>query len=934
MAALLLTKLYVPPVRPELVSRPRLIERLNVGLLGRRDHFARKLTLVSAPAGFGKTTLVSEWLSGVERPVAWLSLDEEDNDPVRFSTYLIAALQTVDPNVGQAAQAMLQSPQPPPPEPFLASLINDVAGTPSPFVLVLDDYHLIHTLPIHRQLIFLLEHQPPQIHLVIASREDPPLSLSRLRARGQMVDVRQAELRFTGEETSNFLQRIMRLDLTAAEVATLHQRTEGWIAGLQLVALSMQGSADVRRLVASFAGDHRYVLDYLMDEVFAQQPADVQDFLLKTSILERFSAPLCDAVAGRDDSRGVLLSLERSNLFIIPLDQSRQWYRYHRLFADLLRHRLSQSPPFIPPARGGERGRVPAGGGERGRVPAGGGERGRVPAGGGERQGVKALHRQASRWYAENGFPADAVRHALAASDWEEAASLIVSVSGDMLKRGEVVTLLGWYWALPDEMVLADPQLCLEYSWPLILTERIEAAEPYLAHAEQVALEHEIRPLLGGIAIAKAHVARLRGDNAQVIELSEQALSLLPRDELSGRSIVALNLGLAQWHRGCMADAERALKEAQRAGRGSGNEYVRWTAVLFLNRIQTARGKSRQAAESYRQMIEQGGQLPIAGLAHFDLGRLSYEWNELIAAADCLQRGLEIVRRGGGVEFEAGGYSALAFIRQAQGDPAAAQAALQRADQLLENPGISPSTRLYNLASQVAVALGQGDLDAASRVVERFPKLEEAGSFPDYLLLMLAQGRVLLAQEQQFAAVEHLAALHAMASRAGWQSTITQTRALQALAAPTPEQARAFITEALTRAGPENYVRTFVDAGEPMRSLISDSGLQIKKRGEGADRLLAYVGRLLAAFDSITPRREPEVSDIQSPISNVVEPLSDRELDVLRLLADGQTNREIAQTLCVSINTVKTHLKNVYGKLGVGNRREAAASAKECGLIP
>jgi LuxR family maltose regulon positive regulatory protein len=901
---LLTTKLYVPPVRSELVSRPRLIGRLNVGLLGRRDHFARKLTLVSAPAGFGKTTLVAEWLSGMERPVAWLSLDEEDNDPVRFSAYLIAALQTVDPNVGQAAQVMLQSPQSPPPEPLLASLINDVAATPSPFVLVLDDYHLIHTLSIHRQLTFLLEHQPPQIHLVIASREDPPLSLSRLRARGQMVDVRQTDLRFTGEETSSFLQRIMRLDLTAAEVATLHQRTEGWIAGLQLVALSMQGSADVRRLVASFAGDHRYVLDYLMDEVFAQQPDDVQDFLLKTSILERFSAPLCDAVAGRDDSRRVLLSLEQSNLFIVPLDQSRQWYRYHRLFADLLRHRLSQSPPFIP------------------------------SAGGGDREGVKALHRRASRWYAENGFPADAVRHALAASDWEEAASLIVGASGDMLKRGEAITLLGWYQALPDEMVFADPQLCLEYSWPLILTEQVKAAEPYLAHAERVALEHEIRPLLGGIAVAKAYVARLCGDNAQVIELSEQALSLLPRDELSGRSIVALNLGMAQWYRGRMADAEQALKEAQRAGHGSGNEYVRWTAVLFSNRIQTAQGKSRQAVESYRQMIEQGGQLPVVGLAHFDLGRLSYEWNELIAAADHLQRGLEIVRRGGGLEFEAGGYSALAFIRQAQGDPAAAQVALQRAGHLLENPGVSPSTRLYNLASQVAVVLGQGDLDGASRVVERFPTLGDAGSFPDYLSLMLVQARVLLAQSRQAAAAEHLAALHGMASRAGWHSVAVQARALQALAAPTSDQAHTFIIKALTLAEPENYVRTFVDAGEPMRLLISDSGLQIKERGEGADRLLAYVGRLLAAFDSITPQQEPEIPGLKSPISNMVEPLSDREFDVLRLLVGGQTNQEIAQILCVSINTVKTHLKNIYGKLGVSNRREAVASAREFGLIP
>jgi LuxR family maltose regulon positive regulatory protein len=870
---LLTTKLYIPTVRPELVSRPRLIERLNAGL-------HRKLTLISAPAGFGKTTLLSEWAAGCQRPVAWLSLDEGDSDPARFFTYLIAALQRVDPGIGQGAQAMMQSSQPPPPEVLLTALINDIAAASQPFILVFDDYHLITALPIHQLLAFLLGHQPPQIHLVIATREDPPLPLSRLRARGQTVEIRQADLRFTPEETADFLRRVTQADLLSADVAALQQRTEGWIAGLQLVALSIRGQDDVSRLVQSLTGSHRYILDYLMDEVFQQQPADVQDFLLRTSILDRFTAALCDAVAERDDSHKVLLALGQANLFIVPLDQSRQWYRYHRLFADLLRHRLHIAL---------------------------------------EDQ-VPCLHQRASQWYEAEGFPADAVQHALAGSDWEQAVTLILDISETMLKRGEVVTLLGWFQALPDEVVLANPRLCYEYSWPLILSDQIDAAEPYLARAEQVALENEITPLLGEIAIAKAHIARARGDNAQVIELSEQALSLLPQDELSGRSIVAVNLGLAQWYRGRLAEAEQALLEAQRAGRGSGNEYVRWTAVLFLSRIQTARGQSCQAAESYRQMIEKGGQLPIVGLAHYDLGRLSYEWNDLETAADHLQRGIEIVRRGGSVEFEAGGYAALAFIKQAQGDSAAAQAALQRADRLLEKPGISPSPRLYTLASHVAVALGQGDLDAASRVVERFPKLEEAGSFPDYLLLMLAQARVLLAQGQRAAAMEHLETLRAIASQAGWQSTVTQARALQALAAPTPEEAHAFLTEALTLAEPEGYVRTFVDAGEPMAELLR----------EAAARKVApdYVKKLLRAFDASEAHPPPPA--VAQPL---IEPLSDRELDVLRLLADGQTNQEIALALFISVNTVKTHLKNIYGKLGVNNRREATVQAKKLGLI-
>jgi LuxR family maltose regulon positive regulatory protein len=871
---LLQTKLYVPPVRPEFVPRPRLVERLSL-------EPRRRLTLVSAPAGFGKTTLVAEWLSDAEHPVAWLSLDEEDNDPVRFFTYLVAAVQTVDPNIGQAAQALLQAPQPPPLEPLLASLINDIAATPCPFVLVLDDYHLIHTLPIHQQIAFLLEHQPPPMHLVIATREDPPLPLSRLRARGQVADIRQSDLQFTAEEADEFMRRAMRIDLPEPDIAALHRRTEGWIAGLQLVALSLQGRADAQQIVQSFTGSHRYVLDYLMDEVFQRQSADVRDFLLATSILNRFTAPLCNAVTGRDDGHRVLLNLEHANLFIVPLDQSRQWYRYHRLFTDLLRHRLETE----------------------------------------SRHDLTHLHRAASRWYADHGFPADAIRHALAASDWQDAASLIVGISGDMLKRGEVMTLLGWCQALPDEIVLANPQYCLEYSWPLILTEQIEAAEPYLAQAEKAALEHEIRPLYGQIAIAKAYIARSRGDNAQAIELSKQALALLPQDELSGRSIVAMNLGLAQWYCGRMAEAEGALMEAQRAARGSGNEYVRWTAVLFLSRIQTARGRSRRAAKSYRQMIERGGQLPIVGLAHYDLGRLSYEWNELAAAADYLQRGLEIVRRGGSMEFEAGGYSALAFVRQAQGDSAAAQEALRRADLLLENPGISPSTRLYNLASQVTVALGQGDLDAASRAVERFPKLEEAGSFPGRLLAMLAQARVLLVQDQRTAAADYLEALYEVASRAGWQSTITQTRALQTLAAPVPDEALAFLTEALTQAEAENYVRTFVDMGAPMAALLREAAAQ----GVTPE----YVGKLLSAFEVPQPPLPRHI-----PTQPLIEPLSERELDVLQLLVEGQTNYEIARALRVSVNTVKTHLSHIYGKLGVHNRREAAAKAKELDLSP
>jgi len=878
-APLLTTKLYIPPVRPGLVSRPRLIERLNAGL-------HRKLTLVSAPAGFGKTTLLSEWARGSEWPVAWVSLDKGDSDPARFWAYFVAALQTVQADVGEAALAAFQSPQPPLIESLLATLINQIATIPDPLVLVLDDYHVIEAQPIHSALAFLLDHLPPQMHLVIATRADPPLPLSRLRGRGAMIEIRADDLRFTPDEAATFLNQVMGLGLSADDVAALESRTEGWIVGLQLAALSMQGRKDITGFIAAFTGSHRYILDYLLEEVFQQQPADVQDFLLKTSILDRFAAPLCDAITKRDDSRQVLLGLEQANLFTVPLDESRQWYRYHRLFADLLRHRLDMVC--------------------------------------GSKQ-VALLHARASQWYEAEGFPADAVHHALAGRDWAGAATLILSVGETMLTRGEITTLLGWLQALPDEVVRARPQLCLNFSWALILTGQLDAAESCLAQAEQAVQEDAA--FLGEIVAAQAYIARTRGDDRRTIELSQQALTLLPQDNLSSRSIVALNLGLAHWHRGHLAEAERALTEAEHAAQQSGNSHVRLIALGVLGPIQAAQGKLHQAAVLCRQAIQLGKRSPAIAPTHLEFSALLYEWNDLEAAADHLRRGIELTQRSGNLEVQTGGYRMLALLKQAQGDASAALAALQEAHQLARDHDVTPFVHARNAACHAQIALAQDDVATAVHWAEQVT--EDADAFPLYPFLCLTPARLLLAQNEKAAAAEQLEALYETAVGAGWQFGVVEVRVLQALAAPTPTAALAFLADALALAQPEGYVRTFVDKGEPLAALLREAASQ----GIAPD----YVAKLLAEFEAeAQARRRPRKAPAPSappPAQPLIEPLSERELEVLQLLVEGQTYHEIAQALYVSVNTVKTHLKNIYGKLGVHNRREATALAKKLDLV-
>ncbi len=612
---ILTTKLYIPPPPPtsSLIPRPRLIERLNDGL-------RRKLTLISAPAGFGKTTLVSEWVAGCERPVAWLSVDERDNDPARFLTYLIAALQRIDNTIGQPEQGMLVSPQPPSPEIVMTSLINEISAMPNEFVLVLDDYHLIESSPVDQALTFLLEHLPPRIHLVIATREDPPLPLARLRARGQLTELRVTDLRFTPSEAARFLNQVMGLNLSAEEIAVLETRTEGWIAGLQLEAISMQGHRDVASFIQSFTGSHHFVLDYLVEEVLHQQPESVQTFLQRTSILDRLCGPLCDAVLLDPSASGQLTLeyLEQANLFIVPLDNERRWYRYHHLFAGFLRQRLHQS--FAPFTRDEDR-------------------------------DVAELHRRASLWYEENGLEIEAFHHAAAANDVERAARLIEGKGMPLHFRGAVVPVLNWLESLPTTVLDARPSLWVMYASALSMTGQLSGVEPKLQAAEAALKSAEpdgkTRNLVGHIAAIRALLAATEYQIETIIAQSRRALEYLHPDNLAVRTATIWKMGIAYHLQGERVAASQAYTEAISISQASGNFIINISATTGLGNIQESENQLYLAAETYRRVLSLVGDppQPIASEAYLGLARIFYQWNDLDAAQQHGQQSIQLVRR-------------------------------------------------------------------------------------------------------------------------------------------------------------------------------------------------------------------------------------------------------------------------------------------------
>lgn len=894
---LLRTKFYIPSPRPELVSRPRLIGRLNDGL-------RRKLTLVSAPAGFGKTTLLSDWSRQSERRFAWLSLDEGDSDLLRFLSYVVAALQTVMPEgvrIGDEVQQALLSPQPLPPEALLTGLINELATLREHVVLVLDDYHLIDAPEIDQALTFLLTHLPPSLHLVIATRVDPSLPLSRLRARGQLTELRTSDLRFMADEAAIFLNLVTGLALSAADVAALERRTEGWVAGLQLAALSMPGANDISGFINSFTGSHRYIIDYLADEVLAQCSEELNAFLLQTSILNRLSAPLCNALTARSDGEASLAHLEQANLFLVPLDHERRWYRYHHLFADLLRQRLHHK--HLPDE-------------------------------------IEALHHRASQWYEENGLLDEALHHTLLIQDFKRAAHLMGQHVSQRIMRGDVSTVRDWLDALPEEIVHAHPVLCFGKAWVHYFSFQYDAIEPFLHLAEQKSEEvfsaGSLTPsdLRGGTMALRAFVAHQRGDVEQSIDFFRQSMAHLPKENLFARGMSTFFLANALYEMGESKEASQLYPEAITLCLAAGNLLAATGATQSLATLQMMQGRLHQAKETLQKALVQqttpnSPPLQATTFLYLGLGEVLYRQNKLEEAESALQKGINLFK-GSSTLAARLGYLALVQVKLALGDKEGARLTMQESQQAYQSIEACSTDAAYIAAYYARCQLALGDLPAAIRWAQESElEVEDKATYANEVEL-ITLAHVLIAQGQAESSDAHLSdatrllqRLHDSAQAGGRMGRVIEILVLQAIAYAAQNhklQALTALQQALILAEPQGYMRIFIEPGPKIAPLLYEAAARgIKPQ---------YIGQLLAAF----PATSASSKDKARPVE-MVEPLSQRELEVLHLIADGLTNREIANKLILSLNTVKGHTRKIYGKLGVNSRTQAIGKARAFGLL-
>jgi LuxR family transcriptional regulator, maltose regulon positive regulatory protein len=906
-AALLSTKLRPPGPRPDFLPRPRLAERLDEAL-------GRGLVLVCAPAGYGKTSLLASWARHCPQPVAWLSLDASDNDPARFWRHAVAALDAVCPGIGERVGPLLGPPVPQSFEGLVTALINELAerSGPSDVPLVLDDYHLVGSPPVHASVGFLLDHLPPGLHPVLASRADPPLALARLRARGQLTELRDAELRFTAEEAAAFLRETAGADLPDAAVAALAARTEGWAAGLQLAALSLRGQPDVDRFVAAFTGSHRFVLDYLTEEVLEQQSEQTRAFLLETSVLQRLTGPLCDAVTGQTGSQALLEQVERAGLFLLPLDEVRGWWRYHQLFADLLRARLESQPDR-----------------------------------------AVQLHRNAAAWYADHELADDAIGHAVAAGEMAWAARLVEENFDERFYlHGEVSTVRRWLAVLPPALAGSRARLLVARARLALLDGDLEEAEGLLDSAEWASADADqgFEPSAGrassllvnvtaAVTLLRVYLAELRGDAEATVDLVSRAMAATRAGEAMLGAIIGWYAGMAEWLRGRPAEAERLLSSAVGERSAVGEGFIAAWICHVLCQAQRAQGRLDAVVRTCRRTLEitapPGRPVALAaGAAHVNLGVDAYQRNELDTALRHVTAGIALCRQLAYTAPLAAGLVTLAWIRQASGDQAGALDAIGEAGRFASGPAVNgllnpvPAERARLLLAQgdPAGAAGWADekgLDAGDE--PRYP------SEPEHLLL----ARVLLAQDRPGPALGLLDRLYASAVAQDRIGSVIEAGALRALALAGSGQKADAVTAlggVLTLAAPRGYVRVFADEGPPMAALLGQL-IAAQRTGRAGNEIpIGYLARLNRAFDAVPVRSGPGRGSTPTA-PGIVEPLTSRELEVLQMLAAGQSNQAIAGQFVVTLDTVKKHVSHLLGKLGAANRTEAVARARELGLI-
>jgi LuxR family maltose regulon positive regulatory protein len=870
-----------------MVLRPRLIEKLNEGRRG-------KLTLVSAPAGFGKTTLVGEWVTACERS-AWLSLDEADGDRSRFLTYLVAALKTISKHIGESIPGLLRSPQQPPIESILATLLNDIDLVEHDFTLVLDDYHAVNSAPINDVLAFLLDNLPPRMHLVIVTRKDPRLNLAKLRARNQLTELRAADLRFTVDETSGFINQTMGLDLPDADIAELETRTEGWVAGMQLAAISIRARVDSGGFIRSFTGSNRFVMDYLVENVLSQQPESVQNFLLRTSILDRLCGSLCDAMLARSDGlaaaaasmsgQETLEYLEDANLFITPMDDERRWYRYHHLFAELLRHRL----------------------------------RAGLESSSAEAEGAVAeLHKRAGAWYEANGLELEAFGHAVASRDIDYAARILEGKGMPLHFRGAIGPVLKWLKSLPPHELDARPTLWVMYASALSMTGNLTDVEQKLQAAEAALVGREpnasTRNLIGHIAAIRALLAAAQYQADTIIAQSLRALEYLHPDNLPVRTATIWKLGLAYQLQGNRPAAHRAFAEAIAAARTSGNTVIALSAAIGLGNVQETQNQLHAAAETYRSVLEQANDMSFPGGAcdgHLGMARILYQWDDLEAARRHAEDGLRVARQLDNADRIVAATVFHADLKTAWGNLEGASHLLAKAHSIARAHNL-PRQLPQIAAAQSRLALRRGDAEEAARLIGT-------------LDLPLSRARLLLAKGDAQAAVAELERAAGEADAAGWVDERLKVEVLQALALRAlgkRDAALRILLAALERAEPENLIRIFIDEGDPMVVLLREAA----SRGMMRD----YVAKLSTAYEADKQKALQETSAAErSP----VEALSPRELEVLRLIAEGLSNQDIGAQLFLSLSTVKGHILRIFDKLHVRRRTEAVARGRALKLV-